>query len=116
MKQGIPLEVTYMNHAYETLRWELAPVLAAYAAAETERLGIELNRIQLIAESHASTIGALGLNMQSLVAERDRLRKALEKYGEHEEACDYHADAIEKFCTCGLRAALQDSASSQEGE
>ena len=39
-------------------------------------------------------------------AEIARLRKALQKYGRHEETCPIVDEAGDSFCTCGFSAAL----------
>lgn len=45
-----------------------------------------------------------------LRAERDRLRAALERFGEHHGRCESVAPVPGARCTCGLRAALSDQA------
>ena len=39
-------------------------------------------------------------------AEIARLRKALERYGLHEESCPIVDESGDRFCTCGFDAAL----------
>lgn len=65
---------------------------------------IRYDRIGLIPE----TVAARRDDINWLVSERERLRKALEKYGRHLDNCDYDRHwELNYPCSCGLREALK---------
>lgn len=58
---------------------------------------------------HPDTHAALCAAVIERGEEIERLRAALEKYGEHGSRCAYHAGTYDepRYCDCGLDAALR---------
>jgi hypothetical protein len=86
---------------------ETESVRACISALATEKAGLERD----FADMRESATGLQRLAIE-LKADRDRLRAALEKYGQHERNCHDHPSlpdgpwGTRLDCNCGLAAAL----------
>ena len=109
---------------------DLARAIRALLAAGTEEPGLpsgtELSasgRVipdkdnDVLAHTVASYLAAADAGLVTALKQAEALRKALEKYGDHLPSCAMQGPedlAREYGCTCGLAAALRESAKEEE--